>query len=172
VKTRSDTAQWTWLIDQVLRAERTPRELAEELGIPPSAVPALVAGLNLEALAGGWRELHELRAALLISQLRSSAAVRLAQFLAGDDSETVRKACVDLLKAGQARGATSRAASSSSSDSSWPSPPSPEIEERVLAELARMGRAALDGDGDVDADAHGHGESEPGEQSQQSQAAN
>ena len=129
------------LIDEVLKAERGPSEIAEELQVPLAKLPAILGRSGLDSIAESWRDLHELRASLLISQLRSSAAIRLAQFLAGEDSEPVRRACVDLLKAGVPGGRA--AARDVRADSPWPSPPPAEIEAALLAELARLGRAEL-----------------------------
>ena len=130
------------LLAGLLAADRLPADLAAELDLRPRQLLAIIESHQLAETCESWRSLNEQRTAMLLSQLRAGAAVRLAQFLAGDDSETVRKACVDLLRAGTT---TCRAASRAArgQEPQWPGPPSAAVEAAVLAELARIGRAEL-----------------------------
>lgn len=86
------------LIKRLVQADRSPAQLAEELGISLAQLSQWVLEPASVAVLRGLAQVADARTQLLLSNFRANAAIQLIQIAAAKEpTELSRKACVDLL---------------------------------------------------------------------------
>lgn len=133
-KRRSAAALTEELFEHLVQAKHAPAQLAEKLDLTLSELAKWAAqpkhSLVLESLA----RLADVRAQMLVSEYRASAAIRLIEIATDSEGgEVSRKACVDLLRADL--GVFQQTKDQSNEDQS-PAQPS---EEAILSALQKLG---------------------------------
>ena len=97
---RNKKAMTEHLIEQMLKGERAPAEIATGVGMTLAELSDWARDDANARTLEGLARLADLRAQMLLSQYRAAAAVRLIEIATDKETaELSRKACVDLLRA-------------------------------------------------------------------------
>ena len=122
------------LIQQLLKGEHAPAEIATEVGMTLAELSDWTRDDANARTLEGLARLADLRAQMLLSEYRAAAAVRLIEIATDKEQvEPSRKACVDLLPADLGVFKPSDIANSDTP------PPAPD-ERAILDALERLGR--------------------------------
>ncbi len=131
---RNKKALTEQLIEQMLKGERAPAEIATEVGISLAELSDWARDDTNARTLEGLARLADLRAQMLLSEYRAAAAVRLIEIATDKEQvESSRKACVDLLRADLGVFKPSDIANRDTP------PPAPD-ERAILDALERLGR--------------------------------
>ncbi len=131
---RNSKALTEQLIQQLLEGARAPAEIATEVGMTLAELSDWARDDANARTLEGLARLADLRAQMLLSEYRATAAVRLIEIATDKEQvEPSRKACVDLLRADLGVFKPSDIA-----DCDAP-PPAPD-ERAILEALQRLGR--------------------------------
>ena len=122
------------LIQRIVEADRSPLELAGEMQMSLSELSEWALQPDNAQTLEGLARLSDIRAQLLVSQYRATAAIRLIEIASAEKpTELARKACVDLLQTD-----LDVFEHSDSPPGTAQGPDSPS-EETILAALERLG---------------------------------
>lgn len=99
-KRRTASALNRELLEQLIKARHTPAALAEKFGISLYKLASVTSQPRHVFVLENLARLADVRAQMLVSEYRATAAVRLIEIATDSEGgETSRKACVDLLRA-------------------------------------------------------------------------
>ena len=131
---RNSKALTEQLIEQMLKGERAPAEIATGVGMTLAELSDWARNDANARTLEGLARLADLRAQMLLSEYRATAAVRLIEIATDKENvEPSRKACVDLLRADLGVFKPSDIAACDTP------PPAPD-ERAILEALERLGR--------------------------------
>lgn len=129
------------LIQRIVDGNRTPAELAEELGLSLADLATWASNARNLSCLEHLARLADIRAQMVVSNYRATAAAQLIRIAASStESDLARKACVDLLAADLS--AFHR--ESQPQDNHPNDAPRDYAPEDALATLESIGRQALD----------------------------
>lgn len=134
---RSATALNEKLLEQLVQGKLSPAQLAEQLDLSLTDLAKWASEPKHARVLESLARLADVRAQMLVSEYRASAAIRLIEIATDSEGgEVSRKACVDLLRADL--GVFQQAKDQSNEDQS-PAQPS---EEAILNALQKLGEEA------------------------------
>ena len=120
------------LFDHIVQAKYAPAKLAEKLGLTLTELAKWASEPKHARVLENLARLADIRAQMLVSEYRASAAIRLIEIATDSEGgEVSRKACVDLLRADL--GVFEK---TQSSEDQLPAQPS---EEAILNALQKLG---------------------------------
>ena len=120
------------LFDHIVQAKYAPAKLAEKLGLTLTELAKWASEPKHARVLENLARLADIRAQMLVSEYRASAAIRLIEIATDSEGgEVSRKACVDLLRADL--GVFDK---TQSSEDQLPAQPS---EEAILNALQKLG---------------------------------
>lgn len=97
---RSATALSEQLLEQLVQGKLSPAQLAEQLDLSLTDLAKWASQPKHSRVLESLARLADVRAQMLVSEYRASAAIRLIEIATDSEGgETSRKACVDLLRA-------------------------------------------------------------------------
>ncbi len=122
------------LIQRIVEADRSPLELSREMRMSLSELSEWASRPDNAQTLEGLARLSDIRAQLLLSQYRATAAIRLIEIASAEEpTELARKACVDLLQTDL------DVFEQLASPVGTPQGPASPSEETILAALERLG---------------------------------
>ena len=132
---RSATALSEQLLEQLVQGKLSPAQLAEQLDLSLTDLAKWASEPKHARVLESLARLADVRAQMLVSEYRASAAIRLIEIATDSEGgEVSRKACVDLLRADL--GVFEK---TQSSEDQLPTQPS---EEAILNALQKLGEEA------------------------------
>lgn len=88
------------IFEHLVQAKHAPAQLAQKLGLSLSELAKWASQPKHSQVLESLARLADVRAQMLVSEYRASAAIRLIEIATDSEGgETSRKACVDLLRA-------------------------------------------------------------------------
>jgi hypothetical protein len=119
------------LLERIYDAEHSPAELAQQMGVSLADLARWAAEPGNTRFLAALVRLTDVRAQIIISRYRATAAAQLANLSVNqDEADLARKACVDLLRC--------NLHAFDAGDAEPPQPPRPN-EESILAALEQLG---------------------------------
>lgn len=137
-KRRTEAAISREVLKNLINAKLAPAKIAKKLGISLYKLASVTSQPRHVFVLENLARLADVRAQMLVSEYRASAAVRLIEIATDSEGgETSRKACVDLLRADLG---VFEKAPTSPQEEKKNAPPS---EQAILDALQKLGEEAL-----------------------------